>query len=129
MPPAVKNLIIINVLMFLASWVLTKYNVILDDHLALYYYQSPNFHVYQYITYMFMHGSFWHIFFNMYALFMFGAMLEQVWGSQRFLIFYFVTGIGAALFYTLVNHFQFMPMVRAGAVRCIGALSGRQSTP
>ena len=112
MPPAVKNLIIINVLIFLASWMLTKYNISLDDHLALYYYQSPNFHIYQYVTYMFMHGSFWHIFFNMYALYMFGSMLEQVWGSQRFLIFYFVTGIGAALFYTLVNHLQFMPMVR-----------------
>lgn len=110
--PAVKNLIIINVLMLLAAWALSNYGINLDDHLALYYYQSPNFHVYQYFTYMFMHGGFLHLFFNMYALFLFGTALEQVWGSKRFLIFYFVTGIGAALFYTLVNHIEFLVTIK-----------------
>jgi len=109
--PAVKNLIIINILMFLATWALTKYNVNLDDHLALFYFQSPNFHIYQYVTYMFMHGGFMHILLNMWALFMFGSALEHVWGSKRFLIFYFVTGIGAALIYTLVNYLTFSPMI------------------
>jgi membrane associated rhomboid family serine protease len=109
--PAVKNLIIINVLMMLATWALPMYGIHLDDHLALYYYQSPNFHIYQYVTYMFMHGGFMHIFFNMYALFMFGTALENVWGSKRFLIFYFVTGIGAALIHTLVNYITFEPMI------------------
>jgi len=62
---------------------------------------------------MFIHGGFLHLFFNMYALFLFGSALEQVWGSKRFLIFYFVTGIGAALFYTLINHFEYLPMIKA----------------
>lgn len=110
--PAVKNLIIINVLMLLATMGLSNY-IKLDEYLALYYYQSPYFHYYQYITYMFMHGGFLHILLNMWGLYMFGSILEQVWGSKRFLIFYFVTGIGAALFYTLVNHFEFMPMIKA----------------
>ena len=109
--PVVKNLLIINVLMFLAAWALPVYNIDLDKYLALYYFQSPNFHPHQYITYMFMHAGFMHIFFNMYALFMFGVMLEQVWGSKRFLIFYFVTGIGAALIHTLVNYLHFTPMI------------------
>jgi membrane associated rhomboid family serine protease len=111
-PPAIKNLIIINVLMYLATLTLGSYGKGLDTWLALYYFKSPNFHVYQYITYMFMHGGFFHLFFNMYALFMFGSVLEQYWGSKRFLIFYFVTGIGAALFYTLVNYIEFVPMIR-----------------
>jgi membrane associated rhomboid family serine protease len=110
--PAVKNLIIINVLMLLATMGLSNY-IKLDEYLALYYYQSPYFHYYQYITYMFMHGGFLHILLNMWGLYMFGSILEQVWGSKRFLIFYFVTGIGAALFYTLVNHFEFAPMIKA----------------
>jgi len=111
-PPAVKNLIIINVLMLIASWALNNYGINLDNYLALYYFQSPNFHLYQYVTYMFMHGGFWHIFFNMYALFIFGSALEQLWGSKRFLIFYFITGIGAALFYTLINYLEFTPMIK-----------------
>jgi membrane associated rhomboid family serine protease len=98
--------------MLLAAWALPMYNINLDKYLALYYYKSSYFHPYQYITYMFMHGGFLHLFFNMYALFMFGSALEQVWGSKRFLIFYFITGIGAALIYTLVNYFSFAPMIQ-----------------
>jgi membrane associated rhomboid family serine protease len=109
---AVKNLIIINILMWLASYFLSNYKISLDEHLGLFYYQSPYFHAYQFVTYMFMHGGFLHLFFNMYALFLFGTALEQVWGSKRFLIFYFITGIGAALFYTLVNHFEFIHMIK-----------------
>jgi membrane associated rhomboid family serine protease len=119
-PPAVKNLIIINVLIVICAWIILKtYHLNINDYLGLYYFKSPNFHIWQYITYMFMHASlsenygFTHVFFNMYALFLFGAVLEQVWGSKRFLIFYFVTGVGAALFYTLVNHFEFIPMIKA----------------
>jgi membrane associated rhomboid family serine protease len=110
-PPAVKNLLIINVIFFLATWALPVYNIDLDKYFALYFYESPNFHPYQYITYMFMHANFWHILFNMYALFMFGVALERVWGSKRFLIFYFVTGIGAALIHTFVNYLHFAPMI------------------
>lgn len=111
-PPAVKNLIIINVLLLLGTWALQSTNGSdLNSILGLYYFKSENFHLYQYFTYMFMHGGFMHLFFNMYALFMFGAALENLWGSKRFLIFYFVTGIGAALVHTAVNHIMFSSMI------------------
>lgn len=98
--------------MLLATWAVQKtYGVDLNHTLGLMYFKSPDFHYWQYVTYMFMHGGFMHIFFNMYALFIFGATLEQVWGSKRFLIFYFVTGIGAALIHTLVNYLHFAPMI------------------
>jgi membrane associated rhomboid family serine protease len=106
-PPAVKNLLIINILLFIASWLMPS----IEDYLNLYYFQSPHFQPYQYITYMFMHANFWHIFFNMYALFMFGVALERVWGSKRFLIFYFITGIGAAMVQTFVNYVHFSAMI------------------
>jgi membrane associated rhomboid family serine protease len=73
---------------------------------ALFYPSSPLFKPYQFVTHMFMHGGIFHLLFNMYALWMFGKILEKVWGSQRFFIYYFVTGIGAAVIYTLVNYFQ-----------------------
>jgi membrane associated rhomboid family serine protease len=111
--PAVKNLIIINTLMLIITWLTNEYySVDLTNILGLHFFKSENFHIYQYVTYMFMHGGFWHLFFNMYALFMFGIILEQVWGSKRFLIFYFVTGIGAALVHTAVNYTQIIPMIR-----------------
>ena len=98
--PVVTNVIIINVLMLIADQAFGLSNF------ALYYPASPNFRPYQFITHMFMHGGIWHLVFNMYALWMFGKILEKVWGSQRFFIFYFVTGLGAAALYTVVNYFQ-----------------------
>ena len=98
--PVVTNIIIINVLMLIADQAFGLSNF------ALYYPASPNFRPYQFITHMFMHGGIWHLVFNMYALWMFGKILEKVWGSQRFFIFYFVTGLGAAALYTVVNYFQ-----------------------
>lgn len=110
--PAVKNLIIINTVMLLGTWLVSSmYNIDLNGVLGLYFFKSEHFSLYQYITYMFMHGGFMHLFFNMYALFMFGTILEQTWGSKRFLIFYFVTGIGAALTHTLVNYIEYVPMI------------------
>jgi membrane associated rhomboid family serine protease len=73
---------------------------------ALFYPSSPFFKPYQFVTHMFMHGGIFHLIFNMYALWMFGKILEKIWGSQRFFIYYFVTGLGAAAIYTLVNYFQ-----------------------
>ncbi|MDR3286633.1 MAG: rhomboid family intramembrane serine protease [Prevotellaceae bacterium] len=98
--PVVTNIIIINVLMLIASNAFNLFSF------ALFYPSSPFFHPYQFITHMFMHGGIFHLVFNMYALWMFGKILEKVWGSQRFFIFYFVTGLGAAVIYTLVNYFQ-----------------------
>lgn len=100
MGPVVKNILILNVLMFLVAMVMGQGqngNLLLNKYLGLYIFNSPNFQPYQLVTHMFMHGNFMHIFFNMFALVMFGVPLERVWGSKRFLIFYFVSGFGAAL--------------------------------
>ena len=97
--PIVLNLIIINVVVYLAQLVTTGNNDPnpLTDLLALHHYKSTYFQPFQVITYMFMHANFFHILFNMFALWMFGTMVERVWGPKRFLIFYFICGVGAAL--------------------------------
>ncbi|MNK62074.1 Rhomboid protease AarA [compost metagenome] len=92
-PPIVKNLLIINILFFAATLLLP--NLHLDNLLAVFYFDSPKFRFWQPLTYMFMHGGFAHIFFNMFALYSFGSILESRWGAKKFLIFYFVTGFGA----------------------------------
>ncbi len=103
LPPVIKNLLIINVLVFLAQITVEQiYGINLADHLGMHYFGSSKFNPVQLVTYMFLHGSFTHIFFNMFALWMFGYTLEQVWGPKRFLTYYFVTGIGAALVHMLV---------------------------
>ncbi|HIW52007.1 MAG TPA: rhomboid family intramembrane serine protease [Candidatus Alistipes excrementipullorum] len=101
-PPVVKNLIIANTLIFLATWLLPQAAIIADRFFALYWFGSPLFHSYQYITYMFLHGGFGHLFFNMFALWMFGRTLEYELGSRRFIIYYLVCGVGAALIQMLV---------------------------
>ncbi len=102
----VKHLIIINALLFLvAKFVYPP----LQDSFALHFPQNPNFGFWQYVTHMFMHSqqNFMHIAFNMFGLWMFGSPLEQMWGRNKFLFFYFSAGIGAGLIYTAVNYFQF----------------------
>jgi len=114
LPPVVKNLIIINGLFFLATLVLgNTMHIDLTDYLGLHYFAAQKFAPYQFITYMFMHGSFSHIFFNMFALWMFGSVLEQVWGPKKFLFYYLVTGIGAALVHYLVFYFQVTPVLHS----------------
>lgn len=95
LPPIVKNLLIINILFFVATFVLADGGVNLSTLLGAYYFDSPNFKIWQPITYMFMHGGFTHILFNMFALYMFGGILETRWGSKRFINFYLITGLGA----------------------------------
>ena len=98
LPPVIKNLLIINVLVFLADQAISmRLGIDIGNWLALHNFKSTFFGPIQLVTYMFMHGNVTHIFFNMFALVMFGRVLEQVWGGKRFLIFYLVTGIGAAL--------------------------------
>jgi len=107
MPMIVKNLIILNVLFFLAKF--TFQNILhtdLNETLGLYYYGSPNFKPWQIVSYMFMHGSMGHIFFNMFALWMFGSQIENLWGPKRFLNYYLITGFGAAFLHYLIIHFQ-----------------------
>lgn len=104
LPPVVKNLLIINGLFYLASFTLrSSYGIDLDNYLGLHYFQSDLFRPYQFVTYMFLHGSFGHVAMNMFALWMFGYLLENVWGPKRFLTYYMITGIGAAVVQTFVN--------------------------
>ncbi len=107
-PPVVKNLLAINILVFFLTYFLFAKNEIeIDNLFALHYFKSEYFHWWQLVTHMFMHGGIMHIFFNMFMLLMFGKVLENVWGGKRFLFYYMVTGIGAALFYTFVNYLSF----------------------
>ena len=106
--PVVKNLIIINILFFLGTLVAENQGINLSEYLGLHYFSSPLFKPYQLITYMFMHGGFSHIFFNMFALWMFGNVLENNWDSKRFFMYYFITGIGAGLVQWAVTYFQIM---------------------
>ncbi|MGB0166108.1 MAG: rhomboid family intramembrane serine protease [Luteibaculum sp.] len=104
----VVNLLIINIIGFVAAWVFGKsgggYH--LNTILGLYIPSSDQFKPYQLLTHMFMHGNLMHIFFNMYALFLFGTVLERVWGAKRFLIFYLVCGFGAALLHLGVSYWE-----------------------
>lgn len=106
-PPVVKNLIIINLIMLLATWVTGNvFDIRLSQVLGLHYFKSELFEPYQFVTHIFMHGGFMHLLFNMYALWMFGRVLETVWGSKRFFIYFIVTGLGAAVLHTFVIHLQ-----------------------
>lgn len=108
LPPVIKNLIIICGLVFLAQQVsLRVFHYPLEYLFALHYWQSPLFKPYQFITHMFMHASLGHIFFNMFALWMFGSVIENVWGARRFLIFYLICGLGAAFCFLVAQTFQF----------------------
>lgn len=102
----VKHLIIINVILFVATQ-LPQLETPLFQNLALYFPENPNFRIWQLVTSMFMHGGVMHILFNMLALASFGSALEYIWGRNKFLIFYFLTGIGAGLIYLGVNYFEF----------------------
>lgn len=107
--PVVQTLLLINIAM-LAVPLLVGTHAEMVTLLALRFFNSPLFSIYQLVTYMFMHANFWHLLFNMMGLVFFGAMLEQVWGAQKFLVFYMVCGIGAGLLYLGVNFFQLSQM-------------------
>lgn len=96
-PPVVKNLIIANCVIYLAMTLIPAVNYLFSEYLQLFWVGSQYYHSYQFVTYMFLHGGFGHLFSNMFALWMFGRTLEYELGSQRFLTYYMVCGIGAAL--------------------------------
>ena len=108
LPPVVKNLLIINVLFYLATFTMNRFQIDLTDYLGLHFFKASDFRAYQLITYMFMHGNFEHLFFNMFALWMFGNTLENIWGSKRFLWFYMLCGIGAGLCQEVVQYIQYV---------------------
>lgn len=112
MPPVTKNLIIINLLMYFARVVAIRYGINFDDLLGLHFFMASHFQIYQLFTYMFVHASVMHVFFNMFAVWMFGRIMERTMGSQRFLFFYMVCGLGAGLVQEVAQlaefHFQGM---------------------
>jgi membrane associated rhomboid family serine protease len=97
LPPVVKNLLIINIIVFLTTQALGSFGINLTHYLGLYYPLASKFLPTQYFTYLFMHANFTHLFFNMFALWMFGYTLENYWGSKRFLFYYLVCGVGAGI--------------------------------
>ena len=128
-PTAIKNIIIITVLVM----IMTSLNGgFMYETFSLFYPTSPFFHWWQPVTHMFMHGGFWHLFFNMYTLFIFGSVLERVWGTRKFLIFYFVTGLGAAAVHTGVEWIQmnhWMAQVAEGSMTAQAQIHALKMTP
>lgn len=108
LPTVTKNLLIINVLCFFGSIVGKKYGFDLNDICGLHFFMASDFNVGQLVSYMFMHANWEHIFFNMFAVWMFGRTLEHVWGGKRFLIYYMVCGIGAGLIQELVQYLEYV---------------------
>lgn len=128
-PPAVKNIIIINVCVMIMTALNENF---MYEKFALFYPTSPFFHWWQPVTHMFMHGGFWHLFFNMYTLYIFGTVLERVWGTKKFLLFYFVTGLGAALIHTGVEWIQmqaWMSRVAEGSMAAQASIHALKITP
>lgn len=112
LPPVVKNIILLNVLLLLANWASKSvFGYDLTSVLGLYFPRSEHFMPLQILTHMFMHGNFLHLFFNMYALYMFGGILENVWGPKRFFIYYMVCGLGAAFVHETVIMFQYSKLM------------------
>lgn len=105
------HLLLINIVCFLACFALERCNsgINLEYLGGLHYWKGSDFHIYQFLTYMFLHGGFGHIFFNMFALFSFGSVIERYWGAKFFLFFYLVTGIGAAVFQELAWMYDLRP--------------------
>jgi membrane associated rhomboid family serine protease len=113
MTPVVKNIILVNVVVFVAYYIGARaFNIDLRGILGIYFPKSDSFTPVQIISHMFMHADFMHIFFNMYALFIFGQALENVWGPKRFLTYYLVTGLGALLLHESVLAIQYNSLTR-----------------
>lgn len=128
-PPAVKNIIIVNLLVMIMTSLNDNF---MYEKFALFYPTSPFFHWWQPLTHLFMHGGFAHIFFNMYAVYMFGSVLERQWGTKKFLLFYFVSGLGAALIHTGVEWLQlqyWMGVAAEGSTAAISSIHALKVTP
>lgn len=107
LPPITKNLLIINVLCWMGTMALYKYGIDLHKLCGLHFFLAPDFHIWQLITYQFLHEGFTHLFLNMFAVWMFGRIMEMQWGSNRFLMFYLICGIGAGLTQELFQFVQY----------------------
>lgn len=118
-PPVTRNIIIINCIVFLATLINRGF---MTESFALFYPTSRYFHWWQVITHMFMHGGFWHIFFNMYTLFIFGSVVERIIGSKKFVLFYFICGLGAAALHTGAEYLQMQSYMNGAALGNVTAL-------
>jgi len=107
LPTVTKNLLIVNLLAFLAMLVLKTQGIDLNNLLGLHFFKASDFHIYQFFTYMFMHANWTHIFFNMFALWMFGCVVENTWGSRRFLFYYICCGVGAGFAQEVAQYVQY----------------------
>jgi membrane associated rhomboid family serine protease len=114
LPPVVKNLLIINAIMFLADMTLSGFGIDLTRYLGLHYIFADRFFPTQYFTYLFMHANFPHLFFNMFALWIFGYTLENYWGSKRFLFYYLFCGVGAGIIQNFVVAYQVWNLAQEG---------------
>ncbi len=119
LPPVTRNLIIVNLIIYLAT--LFNQNFMIGTF-ALFYPTSPFFHGWQVVTHMFMHGGFWHVFFNMYTLLIFGSVVERIIGSRKFLLFYFVCGLGAVALHLGVQYLQMQSYMEGAALGNAAAL-------
>ncbi len=113
MTPVVRDLLIINTAMLVLAWILMPFGIDLINIMGLHYPTSPYFRLYQVVTHMFMHANFIHLLFNMYALWLFGTVLERLWGPKRFLVYYLITGFGAAFLHTAVSWYEIHRFVAA----------------
>lgn len=107
MPAMTKNLLVINILAFIATWVLQRSGIDLTALCGLHFFLASDFHFYQFFSYMFLHGGFTHLLFNMFALWMFGSVIERVWGPKKFLFYYIVCGVGAGMVQELVQYAEY----------------------
>ena len=118
-PTVTKNLLIINLLVFMGTWLLEARGIDLAYAGGLHFFMSPDFHLYQFLTYLFLHANFWHLFGNMFGLWMFGGVIERVWGPKKFLFYYLCCGIGAGLAQEVV---QFLTMSGSLTIGASGAV-------
>lgn len=129
LPPVCKNLLIINVLAFLTTYVLKLRGINLEDYLGLHFFMADNHYIWQYITYSFMHANFNHLFFNMFAIWMFGYTLENIWGTKRFIFFCFTAALGAAFVQQITYYFMYGDLVQALSNGVLMVSDGVQRVP
>ena len=125
-PKVTKNRIIINVIVFIATLINENFMI---GAFGLFYPSSQYFRWWQVVTHMFMHGGFWHIFFNMYTLFIFGVVVERIIGSKKFLVFYFICGLGAAGLQLFTQYIEMQAFLNAGTQSALESIAALKMTP
>jgi len=113
LPPVIKNLLIINGILFLIKFtgISSEIGFDIEEQFSLFHWRSSHFKPWQIVTHMFMHANFMHLLYNMFALWMFGNTIENLWGSKRFLNFYLITGIGASILYLFTKEIQLQMII------------------